>query len=312
MLAMLIIVLAGMSVSCDPAFNPIKKNNRHFSVFGYLNASADTQYVRIEKLRDGKPAHTPKDLDAEVTLTNVSTDRTVAMRDSVFEYYLQGKAHNFYTTMDINPGQKYKLQVSGSGDAISTAEVTIPEDFSNPKVLANDEYTTKVEIPEMERLIAVKAIYHSCATCFCGTEPGEPPAKCPTEPGIQRITYPHLADTLYRGKKLIANINRKKDVEKIALDFPKKKPPVVIFYDLVIVAGSSNWPNFLKLDREAVALPDVATNVENGTGLLGGIVSDTLNLDKNSCAPCISCKPSQVTCNSQRVQLQQNSSSYHR
>lgn len=297
---LLIVCVILLYTGCNPSFDPIKQDDRHFSVFGYLNASADTQYVRIEKLRDDMPGDTPSDLDAKVTLTNLATNQTVTMRDSVFEYYLEGKAHNFYTTMDINPGQKYRLKVSGHESPVTSAEVTIPKAFSTPNVIVNDDYSTTVEIPDMNRLIEVKAVYYPCPKCYCDVDLGESPT-CSTKQSIRRMTFSHLADTLYRGDQLIAKVDRKKDREKMASDFPENRPPIVTFYDLVIVAGSSSWPDFLSLDPEVVALPDVASNVENGVGLLGGIVSDTLELDKNSCAPCISCSPALVTCEPERI-----------
>jgi len=263
-LILFIVCTALLNTGCDPSFNPIKQNDRYFSVFGYLNASADTQYVRIEKLRDGMPGETPSDLEAKITLTNVATNQTVTMQDSVYEYYLQGKAHNFYTTMDINPNQKYRLEVNGE-EGNSSAELEIPDAFSKPEVLDNSKFQTILKMQGIKRLVGIKTIYQTCQTCSCDE--------------TIRYTYSNLKDTLYMDDGSVkAEIDLLEEKKKIFLNYPENKDYSILRYDVVVAAGMPSWPNYADLDPEEVILPDVATNVNNGVGYLGGIVSDTLNM----------------------------------
>mgnify|MGYP000265213502 CR=1 FL=1 len=268
-----IICMAVLFTGCDPAFNPIQHNDRYFSVFGYLNASADTQFVRIEKLRDGRATDSPLELDAEVTLSNISTGQTVAMQDSIFEYYQQGRAHNFYTTMDIHPNQKYRLEINGKEGA-SSVEVEVPDLFPEPTVLANDENRTSVKMHDINRLISVKTIFYTCSgKTGCG-------CKKPI-----RYTYSHLRDTLQMNDGSVkAKVNLLKEKKAIATNYPAmdSNPNVIKYYitkyDVGVAGGNAGWPNYLDLNPEEVALPEVATNINNGVGYLGGIVSDTLNM----------------------------------
>lgn len=254
-------------IGCDPAFNPIEYDTRHFSVFGYLNASADTQFVRIEKLRDGMATDAPDTLDIKVTLKNANTGQSEQLHDRLFDYYQDGKAHNYYTTMDINPTEKYHLEVRGE-EGTSSAEVEVPDSFPKPEVVRNDDFLTSVKIRGVNRLIAVKTIFQTCSQdrgCYC---------KKPT-----RYTYSHLQDTLKMNDGSIkAKIDLHDTKEKIFRNFGPNKNYFILNYDVVVAEGMPNWPNYANLDPEAVALPDVATNINGGVGYLGGIVSDTLNI----------------------------------
>lgn len=264
--------------SCEPAFAPIEQNNRTFTVFGYLNASADTQFVRLEYLRDSMATDTPTQLDAEVTLTNVETGQTATLQDSLFSYYQSGRAHNYYTTMDISPNQSYEFQIQGHG-ASSSAEVTIPSRFPKPNLFRPGGY---VEVRDIGRLIAVKTLYHTCQNC--GGLGG-----CPTEPFINTDSFLHLQDTVHLEENLIkAGYHPEKDLSTIGEGYPRGKTFTVVRSEVIVAAGTPQWPDFLTIDEEAAALPHVASNIEGGVGLLGGIVTDTLTIETNSPEPCYS------------------------
>lgn len=261
---LLIVCVIFLYTGCDPSFEAVKQNDRHFSVFGYLNASADTQYVRIEKLRDGMPGDTPSDLEAKVSLTNVTTNQTVTMQDSVYEYYLRGKAHNFYTTMDVSPNQKYRLKVNGEGGN-SSAELEIPEAFPKPEVLESSKFQTIFKMQGINRLVGIKTIYQTCQNCFCNQ--------------TIRFAYSHLQDTLHMDDGSVkAEIDLLEEKKKIFLNYPENKDYSILRYDVVVASGMPNWPNYADLDPEEAILPNVATNVNNGVGYIGGIVTDTLTM----------------------------------
>lgn len=272
---------------CEPSFDPIQENDRYYSIFGYLNASADTQYVRIEKLRDSLATGTLTNLDAEVTLTNMSTGQTVTMQDSLFEY-VQGWAHNFYTTMAINPNGKYKLVVDGPAGT-SNVEVRIPDTFPEPELLEPPEKDPFVVVRGIERLVGAKLIYKSCLDCICGPLAISPPA-CPADPFIRTMEFYALPDTASFTNGIIhVPIDSLEDRMEIELEYPETREFTITNYKMVIAAGTDQWPDYIELGQEAVGLPNVATNVEGGTGFLGGIISDTLTIGTQSSLPCRRC-----------------------
>lgn len=62
-----IILLAG----CDQTFEPIQENNQYyFSLYGYLDAAADTQWVRVGPARQDIN-ETPDPAGIEVTLEDL-------------------------------------------------------------------------------------------------------------------------------------------------------------------------------------------------------------------------------------------------
>jgi len=284
---LLISCISLLYIGCEPSFDPIHENDRHYSVFGYLNASADTQFVRIEKLRDSLATGTLTKLDATVTLTNTSTGQTVTMQDSLFEYP-QGRAHNYYTTMEIVPNGSYKLVVKGPAGT-SSVDVEIPDVFPEPQLLDPPDEDPFVVVRGIERLVGAKIIYNSCVNCICGSPATDPPP-CPAKPYIREMDFYSLADTTSFDNGIIrVPIDSLEDRQEIEMEYPPNREFTITNYRMMIAAGTDQWPDFIALDQEAAGLPDVATNVEGGTGFLGGIISDTLTIGTQSDFPCRKC-----------------------
>lgn len=260
-IAALLLILTG----CDPTVDSFQENDLHYSLFGVLNASADSQFVRVEPLRDGLLDRAPETLNAEVTLTNLSTDRTVPLRDSLFRYLDQATAHNFYTTVPLDSGTTYRLRVRGPAGAESHADAVIPDSepvlsivspFKGFKGLeCDDPYrwnpTVTVAIRGVERVVSVRAIYDLDSMSSFGYLADT----LHTEPGIVEVRIEYVDD-------LCA--------------LPNTREPDSI--KVMVAAGTPEWPEFLRLNRETELLPGVASNVEGGVGFVGGIATDTITV----------------------------------
>lgn len=258
--AVCLLVLGG----CDPTVDSFQESELDYSIFGYLNASADTQFVRVEPLRDGMLTRAPERLEADVRLTNLATGRTVSLRDSLFRYLDDTAVHNFYTTADVEPATTYRLRVRGPEGAESHVRPTVPDTFPEPSVivpvrdlqrmecsdLVYGSPQTIVEVRGMERLVSVRALYHYTE----GT-----------------TNFGHLADTVQTGNGVVeARVGYLEDVcGDSEPGFPQR-------IEVVVAASTPEWPEFLGLDLETELLPEVASNVEGGVGFLGGIVTDTV------------------------------------
>ena len=258
--ALVLLLIVG---GCDPSVELFQDNGRDYSIFGYLNASADTQFVRVEPLRDGMLTRAPDSLNVDVTLTDLATDRTTVLQDSLFRFFNGATAHNFYTTRDIEPTASYRLAVHGPDGTESRVHTTVPATFPEPSIIlpatyfpseCNDPYRenpqTVIEIRGMERLVAVKALYYGAAAG----------------------SYSHLADTVQTGNGVIeARVHYVDDLCGLSetLSIPER-------IEIVVAAGNADWPDFVTMDFETETLPGVASNVEGGTGLLGSVVTDTV------------------------------------
>lgn len=260
-LLIIILLLLSSFTGCDPQINIYKQNDRYYSVFGFLNASAPIQFIRIEPLRDSLLTSAPRDLHAQVTVTDLTDGRSAALHDSIFTY-LQGIAHNYYTTFPIKATHTYKLAITGPNGGKTTGQVTVPDSFPRPIVVETYTQNTGVavvSISGIKRLIAVKAIYYVI------------------QENTKRVySFAHLADTTHGKNGIIyGNIPVYADLIKIRSQFPSatSTPTKIV---VMVAAGNQDWPDFLKLNLETETIPSVATNITGGVGLLGGVVTDTV------------------------------------
>jgi len=127
----LLICITWILSGCNETFEPWQENDQyHFSMFGYLDASADTQWVRILPVREELFLE-PRPLDFIVTMEHAESGESIVMQDSLFSYF-QGYAWNFRSEMDIRPGQTYRITASHPDGRSSHTTVQLPEDFPTP------------------------------------------------------------------------------------------------------------------------------------------------------------------------------------
>jgi hypothetical protein len=104
-----VVLLAG----CDQTFEPLQETDRVFSIYGYLEATADTQWIRVMPIR-ASIFSGPDPIDAVVTRENLANGRTLQLRDSLFSFRPFDPAgedlhaFNFSTTERIEPGGSYR------------------------------------------------------------------------------------------------------------------------------------------------------------------------------------------------------------
>lgn len=119
-------------ISCTETFQPLQENDRFiFSMYGYLDASADTQWIRVGEIRD-QINGMPDPSEILVTLEHVQSQTTVAMKDSLFT---SRDALNYWTTFDIENDQTYRIKVERPDGKFSRVTVTTPKDFPTPIVI---------------------------------------------------------------------------------------------------------------------------------------------------------------------------------
>ncbi|WP_420455139.1 hypothetical protein [Rubrivirga sp.] len=105
---------------CEVPLDPIAPSDIAFSLSGYLDATADTQWVRVEPF-ERSTAASADPVDAAVTLSGLGGSVTLAQEVRPF---VTGPAHLFWTTSPVAPGQTYQL-VARAPDG-RTASVTVP------------------------------------------------------------------------------------------------------------------------------------------------------------------------------------------
>ena len=120
--------------ACNQTFEPLGENNQyHFSIYGYLDVAADTQWVRVGTARESID-DIPDPSGISVTLQNMQTGEIVELQDSLFT---PGNLLNYWTTLDIENEQTYRIKVDGTEGKSSHADVTTPKELPTPLVLVN-------------------------------------------------------------------------------------------------------------------------------------------------------------------------------
>ena len=275
-----IVVLLGTAVGCDTSFEAFEETERAYSVFGYLDANADTQYVRVEPIQDSTFAGS-RALNARVTSTNVETGKTVVWEKRAYQVGVNSvTVRNAVTATDFQPEATYRFTVDRKRDGATTsAEVTLPPAFPMP-TFANapdqredsedPEGPTKIVVRGVERLGAVRA-HFDFEACL-------PMRGCRRR---QRSTY-HVTDTTHRSDGAI----------EVEIDWREEIPQEVgatlgrfYSFSVTVAAVSEDWPDYAEdnppgggPEGQPLPPPGTESNVENGAGFLGGIFTRTVEL----------------------------------
>lgn len=245
---------------CEEPFQPIEDSDEYFfSVWGYLDSEAETQWIRVMPIRE-TTEYSGEPLDAVVTLTNLDTGEEVIMNDSLFTLPQaapgDAKVWNYWTTMDILPSHTYKFKVERSDGAITTATVDIPGEFPFPEVDFNYVEVTGVNnIVEARLDWKVRDRRNNTIHTF----------------RIVRddiIYYPSSETYLliiYPNNDFANNILRSLRASQTEIEILKT--------ELSLKVAGSDWIDFSEFDRDVIALPEATSNIENGVGYLVGTLT---------------------------------------
>lgn len=257
--AFLSIVLIG----CEEPFEPLMKSDEaSFSFFGFLDASADTQWVRATPVREQLDMP-PEKLEMTVTLKHLESGHTEVLKDSLLELSFPGDFNilNAWTTMKLEPGQSYRLKGERPDGATSNVTVTLPEDFPTPRLRVIEGASDILYFDRVDRLADVQVV-----AIF----------------GIRwaGMTFNRIRSAPYRNQ-----------VEQIASEeyrvriHPIRNPGILPANAVVessrlmvfVASGGPEWNSEIdSLDDLNYALPEVNSNVEGGVGYVVGIVSKSI------------------------------------
>jgi len=277
--------------ACDASFEPFQEPGR-MSVFGALDASADTQWIRVTPVRQ-TIVTTPGPIAATVTLARAGTGTTVELRDSIVKSTFQtgvGReatwyTHNFWTTEPIEPGATYTVTVTGADRVTATSTVPIPEDYS--VVVAYDRTrraAASVRVQDVAYLGLVLGRLYFAPDCVAetGTSPylSVPTADPqPVSQGVYEIpyVYPFIPTN-------------------------PSFPCAVVERDIFVVGSGSPWPEGLRNATSALGVLDAPSDVDDGVGFLGGVLTKSIPWEPCTLEP--STGPCLLTYDSSSVTLQ--------
>ncbi len=281
--ALFLVLLGGLLTGgCDTSIDAFSETGGVYSVFGYLDASAGTQWVRVEPLRDSVLLGA-EPFEARVVTENLATGEQIVWRDSLFDLGAGVVVQNYYTTAQVVPEATYRFTVEGPSGR-STAEVTLPPDFPVPTYMNPPDSgapgslsPTIVVVEGVERLGAVLALYRYRA---CAYPPGGPPI---CRDRTARVS--HLDDAVRRADGAYRiTIEWAADLTRLI----QEPFGLVNFYSfqVTVASVSEDWPDYdapipdpgEEPPDDPLPLPGADTNVENGVGFLGGAVTKTVDI----------------------------------
>lgn len=253
----LLVVVALAVTGCNDDFAPIEPSDRAYSIFGYLDASADTQWIRVMPVRHTllSPDDPP---DFRVTLEHVETGRVIEMRDTIIHFTRNRPGvgsegiflNHAWTTERIEPGATYRFRAQRlDGGPVAEAVVRIPRDFRVEVWRRTGD--DQLRLQGVRNLAFVRAYTYFYDECGSGVQMDRFPTYAS---GTDEYDFP-----------LNPTVDQREDCGE--------NPPVVEDRELWIVGSGDPWPVSADLNPWAIDLPDVKSNITNSVGFLGGVLT---------------------------------------
>lgn len=257
------ILVMGVVAGCDESFEPIASSSLQLSVYGYLDASADTQWIRVTPIRP-VAVTAPDSFGGTVTVEQVGSGRVMELRDSVFrmthwrdpEIGSEGSfVHNFWTAEPIEPGATYRFSARREGQEPVEAVVEVPGGYEVEVWIAQlPGMPDYLHLVGLEHLAFVGMIEHFTDSC-------RPSVTVDT--GLVRYDGGRAED----GVHMVS-------IQELGITVPDAVCAGlrVVKLRLWVVGSGAEWPSG---DGHAPAelIPERASNITNSVGFLGGVLT---------------------------------------
>ncbi|NJD09868.1 MAG: hypothetical protein FIB01_05285 [Gemmatimonadetes bacterium] len=244
------------AAGCDDGFSPIAPTELRYSVFGYLDASADTQWIRVMPIRPLVPT-APDSFGTTVTLEQLGTGRLTTLRDSLFTYRLNPDVesegaylHNFWTTERIAAGAAYRLSVKQPGEETADATVAIPNDFCGEVWISADgrDSLRVAGIRNLPFVAATSSFWDLCGSTSARVSFTAPPAYVDSHTIAVRKT----------------TVQARSGCGQLVLE---KR-------ELWLAGAAGEWPSVG--ETWGIAVPDRPSNISHSVGFVGGVLTKTV------------------------------------
>jgi uncharacterized protein YceK len=261
--ALILITIAVLS-GCNNTFEPLQENDKYvFSMYGTLDVTADTQWVRVMPIGDRLFNNITDPNGTVVTLKNINTGTSITLNDSMFTFGGPSYMWNYWTTESILPETVYELKATTPDGLSSTAVVSTPAILEIPTIGYNlIAERGEVNGPNQQRLVIAEVTYW---------------AQFLDDFGNWSDTEKHVISVLngsftnpFTGNYRFSFETRTLLNRKMGIPFSRIRVNNVY---VRIATARTFWPSYLNLSDEEAVMPDVISNVTNGTGYIATISS---------------------------------------
>lgn len=242
---------------CDDTFEPLQTNDKYaFSMYGTLDVTADTQWVRVMPIGDRLFNNKPEPNGTVVTLKNLETNISVTLEDSLFEFGGPAYVWNYYTTTALEPETMYELRAVAPDGRASSATVMTPKRLSIPEV----EYNNTAERGEVEgitdeNLVVAEVTYWAQFIDDLGNWTGFQKYVISVLGNASVIPIRSTFRFTFESRTLLSRA--------VGVSFSRIRIDNVY---VRVATADTVWPSYMDITEEEAAMPDVVSNVEFGTG----------------------------------------------
>ena len=264
--------------SCDDDVEAIIGTEKPFTIWGFINAGADTQFVRVFPINDQLLTENQNTIDARVFSTNLTTgDRQEWTYENVqFDSLISG--HVFWAGFRGEHEHRYQLEVVRSDGATTSSTVTVPPEVSfNVEVRAN---STRIPVSiegSIPNLVGVRVTYNAVNVPPLQAWPVGTVVADPVQLPVT-LGYDNLIEK--EGDTWSFEIDMVRDFDAVSRIYGLNclitselgsAPDVWLrTMEISALAADSTWdPPGGVFDPNFLAVPGTFSNVENGFGFFG-------------------------------------------
>jgi hypothetical protein len=266
--------------SCEQAVDPIVGSDFPFTMWGFMNAGSDTQFVRVFPISGTLVPEPDEAIDANVFSTNLTTgeQRKWSYQRVKFDSLIQG--HLFWSPFRAEHEHTYELKVVRADGATSSSTVTVPPPADFRINIGTEDSSTTIPVyidGDIPNLVGFRVTYHAVNV--------PPVAAWPVgtniAPAVQlpvSIGYDNVLERQGNGWQLEIDLIRDYTAVRTWYDFnclvtteDGSAPDVWLRgIEFSLLAADSSWaPPGGTFDPNVLSVPGTFSNVENGYGFFG-------------------------------------------
>jgi hypothetical protein len=272
--ALVLAVLVALGGGCDSSFEPYKKSERSFSLFGIIDAGSQRHPVLVEPLQDDRPFTADSTIDATGTITNVETGREVALERQRRQIG-GGFRHNFIVKMKPQRGATYRLTVRPSDGKASTATLTMPNSAPRLSLIARETVDEGMDLRAIVEETGQDRLLFLIVNYRVRIKPKrQRPDAPPPEPFEAILTAQYGTEASRTDTGYSTVLDWKSDVKE-AYEGQSATSATLLAINARAGIVHSSAPEYGGLTYdELFELGTAPSNVENGYGYVAGTASD--------------------------------------
>ena len=266
------------TIGCDESVNPIVGSEYPFTIWGFMNSGADTQYVRVFEISDKLIVDPAAEIDATVFSTNLTTGERRQWEYIRVNFDSTSSGHIFRSRFRAQYLHRYRLEVIRSDGATSSVEVNVPGKVEFDIDVQGNRVTFPIRIDgDAPNLVGPKVTYQAI-----NIPPtyAWPPGTAIHPPVILPVTVSYEEELERQNGSWSLTVNIVTDTTDVRSEFRSSclitaetgsAPNIWIRnMEFSAVAADSSWsPPGGIFDPDELAVPGTMSNVTNGYGFFG-------------------------------------------